>query len=232
MCGRFSLSKSKDEVAKRFQVKVPSDYRPRFNVAPMQMMPVITCEQPNEVQYFKWGLVPSWSLDTSTAANMINARAETITTKIPFKHCVKSQRCLIPADGFFEWKKEGKAKIPYRFTLNSDEVFAFAGLYDAWENQDSGEKLHTFTILTTEANLLMKDISDRMPVILRKDLEKLWIADKISDSQMNSLLRPLEADMMSSYKAHRSVNSVQNDTPECIQAAPNIYPGETFSLFG
>lgn len=232
MCGRFSLSKSKEEVAKRFQVKVAPDYRPRYNVAPMQLMSVITCQQPNEVQQFRWGLVPSWSLDTSTAANLINARAETLTTKIPFKHCLKDQRCLIPADGFYEWKKEGKAKVPYRFTLTSDDLFAFAGLYDVWENQDTGEQLFTFTIITTEPNALLKDIHDRMPVILRKDLERLWIADKLTDSQMQSLLKPYDADSMASYKAHRAVNSVQNDTPECIQAAPTIYPGETFSLFG
>jgi putative SOS response-associated peptidase YedK len=231
MCGRFSLAKNKEEISKRFNVKTPADFKPRYNVAPLQQFPIITSRNPNELTMVRWGLVPSWSLDATTAANMINARAESITTKIPFKHCLKDQRCLIPADGFYEWKKEGKAKIPFRFTLSNEDLFCFAGLWDAWENQETGIILNTFTIITTEANKLVSDVHERMPVILRKDLEKLWIAETITDSQINSLLKPYDTSLMTSYKAHKSVNSVQNDSPDCILAAPKIYPGETFSLF-
>jgi putative SOS response-associated peptidase YedK len=231
MCGRFSIAKSKEEIAKRFNVGFMGNFKPRYNVAPLQVMPVITSKNPNEISFMRWGLVPSWSLDASTAANMINARGETVTSKVPFKHCVKDQRCIIPADGFYEWKKEGKLKVPYRFTLNSEEMFSFAGLWDSWENQDSGEILNTFTIVTTEANRLVSEIHERMPVMLRKDLERLWISESITDSQIASLLKPFDTNSMSSYKAHKAVNAAANDSPDCLLQAPKIYPGETFSLF-
>jgi putative SOS response-associated peptidase YedK len=231
MCGRFTISKKPEDIASRYQVKLPSGLKPRYNVAPMQNVGVITARQPDSLQSFRWGLVPSWSLDASTSGNLINAKAETIFSKIPFKHCIREQRCLVPADGFYEWKKAGKERIPYRFTLSDGELFSFAGLHDAWENPETGEQWHTFTIITTEANKLVRNIHDRMPVILRKDLERLWIAPDLSDAQVNSLLKPYDAGAMTMYETHRMVNSVANDGPECIQAAPKYYPGETLGLF-
>jgi putative SOS response-associated peptidase YedK len=232
MCGRFSIAKTKDQISTRFQVRVPKEYSLRYNVAPMQSIAVITSANPNTLQFFKWGLVPNWSLDQSTAINMINARSETITEKIPFKHCIKNQRCLIPADGFFEWKKEGKSKKPMRFTLDDKDLFAFAGLWDRWENKETGEGINTCTILTTQANRLVSPIHDRMPVILRKDLERLWIAEDINDMQVQSLLKPYDPTLMYSYEVHRDINNTKNDTSQCIEPAPQIYPGENFSLFG
>jgi putative SOS response-associated peptidase YedK len=232
MCGRFSIATSKEKLSTRFQVRVSKEFVPRYNVAPMSSIPVITSANPNTLQFFKWGLVPNWSLDQSTAINMINARAETITEKIHFKHCIKNQRCLIPADGFFEWKKVGKTKKPMRFTLLDKDLFAFAGLWDRWENKETGESLNTCTILTTQANKLVAPTHDRMPVILRKDLERLWIAEDINDMQVQSLLKPFDHSQMYSYEVHRDINHVKNDSPLCIEPAPQIYPGENFSLFG
>jgi putative SOS response-associated peptidase YedK len=162
---------------------------------------------------------------------MINARAESVYQKIPFKHIVKNQRCLVPSDGFFEWRKEGKNKVPYRFNLNSDDTFAYAGLWDSWKNEETGDILNSFTIITTDANKVVKAVHDRMPVILRKDLEKLWIAEDVTESQATSLLKPYDTELMYSYAVHRAVNDARNNTPECIQAAPRFYPGETMSLF-
>lgn len=231
MCGRFSLAKSKEEIQKRFAVQIKTPIVPQFNIAPMQSCAVITNQTPNELQFFQWGLIPSWSIDRSTAMNMINARAESVYQKIPFKHIVKNQRCLVPSDGFFEWRKEGKNKVPYRFNLNNEEAFTYAGLWDSWKNEETEEVLNTFTIITTEANKVVKAVHDRMPVILRKDLEKLWIAEEVTESQATSLLRPYDAELMYSYAVHRAVNDARNNTPECIQAAPRFYPGETMSLF-
>ena len=231
MCGRYSLTSNKDVLTKRYGINAPSSFKPRYNAAPMQLMPVITSQKPDTIQMFKWGLVPSWSLDEKTGSNFINGRAETMNSKTPFKNCVKTQRCLIPADGFYEWKKIGKDKVPFRFTLNTEEIFSFAGLWDTWENPDTKETLNTFTILTIEANKKVEEVSDRMPVILRKDLERLWIAESINDSQINSLIKPYDATLMTSYQTHKAVNSAATDTIECIQPAPKIYPGETFSLF-
>jgi putative SOS response-associated peptidase YedK len=231
MCGRFSLAKSKEELQKRFAVQIKTPIVPQYNIAPMQSCAVITNQSPNELQFFQWGLIPSWSIDRSTALNMINARAESVYQKIPFKHIVKNQRCLVPSDGFFEWRKEGKNKVPYRFNLNSDDTFAYAGLWDSWKNEETGDILNSFTIITTDANKVVKAVHDRMPVILRKDLEKLWIAEDVTESQATSLLKPYDTELMYSYAVHRAVNDARNNTPECIQAAPRFYPGETMSLF-
>ncbi|MDB5256367.1 MAG: hypothetical protein JWM14_1062 [Chitinophagaceae bacterium] len=231
MCGRFSLAKSKEELQKRFAVQIKTPIALQYNIAPMQSCAVITNQTPNELQFFQWGLIPSWSIDRSTAMNMINARAESVYQKIPFKHIVKNQRCLVPSDGFFEWRKEGKNKVPYRFNLNNEEAFSYAGLWDSWKNEETGDVVNTFTIITTEANKVVKSVHDRMPVILRKDLEKLWIAEDVTESQAESLLKPYDAEQMYSYAVHRAVNDARNNTPECIQAAPRFYPGETMSLF-
>jgi putative SOS response-associated peptidase YedK len=231
MCGRFSLAKSKEELFKRFAVQIKTPFSPQYNIAPMQSCAVITNQAPNEIQFYQWGLIPSWSIDRSTAMNMINARAESVYQKIPFKHIVKNQRCLVLADGFFEWRKEGKNKVPYRFNLNSEEAFSFAGLWDSWKNEDNGDTVHSFTIVTTDANKLVKSVHDRMPVILRKDLEKLWIAENVTESQAGSLLKAYDSELMYSYAVHRAVNDARNSGPECIQPAPRFYPGETMSLF-
>jgi putative SOS response-associated peptidase YedK len=231
MCGRFSLAKSKEELQKRFAVQIKTPVVPQYNIAPMQACAVITNQTPSELQFFQWGLIPSWSIDRSTAMNMINARAESVYQKIPFKHIVKNQRCLVLSDGFFEWKKEGKNKVPYRFNINSEEAFSFAGLWDSWKNEETNEVVNSFTIITTEANKVVKAVHDRMPVILRKDLEKLWIAEEVTESQAISLLKPYDTELMYAYAVHRAVNDARNNTPACIQAAPRFYPGETMSLF-
>ncbi len=231
MCGRYSLAKSKEEIQKRFAVQIKGTFDPQYNIAPLQSCAVITNQHPNDVQFYKWGLIPSWSIDNTTGINLINARAESVYQKIPFKHIIKNQRCLVLSDGFFEWRKEGKNKVPYRFNLNSDEAFAYAGLWDSWKNEATDEITNSFTILTIDANKMVKQVHDRMPVILRKDLERLWISADVSESQVTSLLKAYDADAMYNYAVHRSVNDARNNYPECVQAAPKFYPGETMSLF-
>lgn len=206
-------------------------WKPRYNVAPTQFMPVITNKNPKEFSLFRWGFVPNWSLNDKASGNLINARAETVLSKTPFKQAIRSQRCLIPADGFFEWKKAGKNKIPFRVTLNSDEALAFAGVWDSWERPEDGEIINTYTIITTEANEIMREIHERMPVILPQNLESSWLDNSLNDEEIQMLLKPFDSDKMNSYKVNRIVNSIDYDMPECIQVAPKIYPGETFSLF-
>jgi putative SOS response-associated peptidase YedK len=230
MCSRYSLTKTKEAISKRFGVKLPEEWKPRYNVAPSQTMPVVTNRRPDELSFFKWGFIPNWSLDDSSSSNLTNARSETILTKAPFKQAAKTQRCLVLADGFYEWKKAGKNKVPYRITLASDELFAFAGLWDYWENS-KGEVINTYTIITTNPNLLVGEIHDRMPVILNREAEELWLSDKLSESDIQTLLKPYDSAKMSYYQAHKVVNSAAYDYPECIQAAPKIYPGESYSLF-
>ena len=231
MCGRYSLSHSKEKLEERFKVKMTEPWKPRYNVAPTQIMPVITNKNPTEFSFFKWGFIPGWSLNDASSLNMINARAETILSKAPFKQVMKTQRCLIPADGFFEWKKQGKNKIAYRITLNSDDAMAFAGVWDSWERPRDGEIINTFSIITTESNQLMKEIHDRMPVIIPKDLESTWLEEKLTETEIQMMLKPFDTDKMNCYKVNKIVNSTSYDIPECLQVAPKIYPGESFSLF-
>lgn len=229
MCGRYSFTASKEKIVSRFQVKVVGDLKPRYNVAPTQVMPVITNTNPGELSFFKWGLIPNWSLNESSAVNLINARAETVLSKAPFKQIIHKQRCLVLADGFFEWKKAGKNKVPHRIMLANDEPFAFAGIWDSWENGDN--IINSYTIITTEANELVREIHERMPVILPVELEKDWLSKDIKEKDIQEMLRPYDSKKMSYYQSHRIVNSPGCDFPECLQAAPKIYPGETYSLF-
>lgn len=228
---RYSFSHSKEKAEKRFKVKFQDPWKPRYNIAPAQVVPVITNKNPKEFSFFKWGFIPNWSLNEGVASNLVNARSETVLSKVPFKQAVRSQRCLIPADGFFEWKKEGKLKVPYRITLNSDEAFAFAGVWDSWERPEDSEIINSFSILTTEANSMVKEIHERMPVILSQELESSWLSDSLNDSEIQMLLRPFDSDKMNYYKVNRIMNSTDYDVPECIQVAPKIYPGESYSLF-
>ena len=230
MCTRYSLTKNKEAISKRFGVLIPESWKARYNVASGQSMPVITNRRTDEISTFQWGLIPNWSLDESTGSNLINAKAENIFSKAPFKQSIKTQRCLILADGYFEWKKIGKAKLPFRITLSSDEAFAFAGIWDCWEST-KGEIVNSFSIITTTANDLTAEINERMPVILPKESEQLWLSEKLTEQEINALLVPYDKEKMSYYQAHKVVNSAEYDYPECIQVAPKIYPGESFSLF-
>ncbi|MCS6824099.1 MAG: SOS response-associated peptidase [Cytophagaceae bacterium] len=231
MASRYSLAKPREVLSNRYGVPVPESWKPRYNVAPGQEMPVITNRRKDELSFFKWGFVPNWSLDDSSATNLFNAKAENILTKAPFKQAARTQRCIVLADGYFEWKKTGKNKLPYRITLVTDEVFAFAGLWDYWENPNDGKIINTYTIITVPANRLLQELNDRMPVILTQETEQMWLSDKLPESAYNEILKPYNPDKMSFYQAHRVVNSTAYDYPECIQPAPKIYPGETYSLF-
>ncbi len=230
MCTRYSLTKNKELISKRFGVSSSESWKARYNVASGQSMPVITNRRADEISFFRWGLIPNWSLDDSTGNNLINAKTENILSKAPFKQAIKSQRCLILADGYFEWKRIGKNKIPYRITLSNDEPFAFAGVWDYWENPQ-GEIINSFAIITTTSNKHIAEVSDRMPVILSTDSEKKWLSDKLSDQEIIAFLQPYDGEKMSYYQAHKVVNSAEYDYPECIQVAPKIYPGESFSIF-
>ena len=170
MCGRFSIA-GFEGIEERFQLEIEfPDLKPNYNVAPSQNVPVILKHCSNQLALFKWGLIPFWAKDPSIGHKMINARAETVDEKPSFKTCLQRKRCLIVADGFYEWKKEGSTKRPHRITLKNKELFGFAGLWDAWKSP-TGEIVNSCTIITTTPNELMEPLHNRMPVILPKDVE-------------------------------------------------------------
>jgi putative SOS response-associated peptidase YedK len=185
MCGRYRLSRRKQIIEEHFDsASGEEDWSPRFNIAPTQPIPVIR-QHPKEpvrkLSLMRWGLIPSWAKDSSAAARMINARSETASTKPAFRDALKSRRCLIPADGFYEWMRTGKTKQPYCFEVNEGELFAFAGLWDRWKG-GTGKWLETCSILTTNPNAVTAPVHDRMPVILDTDAYDVWL-----DSGMTSV---------------------------------------------
>lgn len=232
MCGRYSLSKSKIELEERFQAEMLPDFQPRYNIAPTQLVPVITSQSPKGFSFFYWGITPDFGKNKPVAQKLINARAELVNDKISFKSSFEKRRCLIPADGFYEWKKLGKkTKIPYRFTLREDELFAFAGIWEEYETV-SGEIQHTFLILTTGPNDIVSEIHDRMPVILNRQMEKKWLDNYTSESELLAMLQPYPSDQMLSYTVSPLVNSVQNDVPSIIRKTSPADQHGNYTLFG
>ena len=233
MCGRFARKRSASIMAKDFGVEeITDDLQPSFNIAPTHSVAVVVNKQARKLVAMRWGLVPYWATDPTIASRLINARAETLTTKSAFKEAFKKRRCLIIADGFFEWQKQGSTKIPLFIHLEPARSFAFAGLYETWV-PPLGEPLVTCTIITTGPNELVSPVHDRMPVILTKDAENFWLDPSVEDhTRLLDLLQPYPAAEMSAYVVSNLVNSVKNDSPECIEPAsvmgqPSLFsPGE------
>ncbi|MFS0824092.1 SOS response-associated peptidase [Bacillus sp. 1P02SD] len=222
MCGRFTLFAEFDDILNRFDIEATIEqnlYIPSFNIAPSHsVLSVINDGRRNRLGYLRWGFVPSWAKDEKIGYKMINARAETITEKPSFRQAFRQRRCLVIADSFYEWKKgTDKSKTPMRIKLKSDELFAMAGIWERWQSPD-GNALFSCSIITTTPNELMKDIHDRMPVILRKEDEKLWLNPSFDDiSMVTDLLKPLAAEEMEAYEVSALVNSPRNNSPNLIQ---------------
>jgi putative SOS response-associated peptidase YedK len=221
MCGRYRLSRRKQLVEEYFDTADwQDDWSPRHNIAPTQPVPVIR-QNPKEpirqLSLMKWGLIPAWSKDTSGAAHMINARSETAATKPAFREALKSCRCLIPADGFYEWSRDGKTKQPFCFEVDDGELFAFAGLWDGWRDA-SGNWMKTCSILTTTPNAVTSAIHDRMPVILDPDNYDLWLDPGMTDPNVVSELpKPYDARLMQCFPVSTRINHVGNDDEECLR---------------
>lgn len=222
MCGRFTLFSSPRELQRFFDTHAPSfDIRPNYNVAPTLEIPVIVMqEDERHIRKRHWGLVPFWAKDTSIGSRMINARVETLASKPAFRAALKQRRCLIPANGFYEWKGKAGSKQPYYFHLPSGEPFAFAGLYETWEDKQAppGAGLYkSCTIITTEAGESVKDIHDRMPLILKPEAYGEWLDPENRDSgKMLLLLKTHCVKKLGRHPVSRLVNRVENNMKECI----------------
>jgi len=219
MCGRFTLALSAGQLELAFPwLSVPQDLKPRYNVAPSQPVAVVSNNNPTQLYFFQWGLVPSWAKDVKIGYRMINARSETLAEKPSFRAAYRRRRCLVLANGFYEWKKEPgrKAKTPYFIALDSREPFAFAGLWEVWHSAD-GSVLPTCAIITTTPNELLAPIHNRMPVILPPESYEQWLdpAEQPPD-RLQALLRSYPAEQMTAYPVSTLVNKPQNDRPECI----------------
>jgi putative SOS response-associated peptidase YedK len=221
MCGRYRLSRRKQFVDEYFHsVSEAEDWSPRYNIAPTQTVPVIRQnpkEPVRELSLIRWGMIPSWAKDPSVAARMINARSETANMRPAFRDALKSRRCLIPADAFYEWSRIGKAKQPYCFEINEGGLFAFAGIWDRWSGP-SGNELETCSILTTAPNAVTLPVHDRMPVILDPDAYDLWLDPGMRDlGAASELLKPCDARLMRCCPVSSRINHVANDDEECCR---------------
>jgi putative SOS response-associated peptidase YedK len=225
MCGRFTLTADADTLREAFALGESSaptlaQLIPRYNIAPSQPVAVVVADSDGarKLEFFKWGLIPSWAKDPKIGYKMINARAETLAEKASFRAALKKRRCLVLADGFYEWKKDGKTKTPMHIQLKSGEPFAFAGLYEFWKPPDAEAFVKSCTLITTSPNSLMEKIHDRMPVILKPQAYDLWLTPgELSAEKSLPLLKPFAASQMKAARVSTLVNSPANDSPECIK---------------
>ncbi len=229
MCGRASLTKVEKEIEKRFEAKFYSKnlerYQtlPNYNIAPTHYHPVILSSDPKQLHLFRWGLIPHWAKDQSIGSKMINARIETVLEKPSFKNAIQHNRCLIPFDGFYEWQKKGKVKIPYRITLKDEGIFAVAGIWEKWLSP-AGEMIYSFSVLTQSPNQLMSNIHDRMPAILLPEQEALWIDPKLNTKDALAMISPYPDDLLKAYTVSKRVNKVKENDADLLKAVKNNDP--------
>jgi putative SOS response-associated peptidase YedK len=223
MCGRFTLFSSAEAIAQIFEVDVPADITPSYNIAPSQTVKAVVqmADLSKRILHcFRWGLIPSWAKDPAIGFKLINARAETASEKPSFRSAFKHRRCLIPTDGFYEWQhaEDGKAKKqPYFFSLKDGNPFALAGLWESWKSPD-GEVIESCTILTTKANDILRPIHDRMPVILDSKDWDMWLDPSFNNMhELQEILKPYPAEVMTSHPVSTLVNSPKNNSPDCLQ---------------
>jgi putative SOS response-associated peptidase YedK len=213
MCGRFQLSVKGKQISERFNVEVFDEmYKPSFNSAPSQNLPVITNSDPGRLSLFKWGLIPFWAKDTRIGNKLINTRAESIFEKSAFKNALIKRRCLVPANGFYEWRKSDKA--PFRIFLKPEDIFAMAGIWESWKDAE-GRAINSFSIITTTPNTLVEKLHNRMPVILSPENEAAWLQENDVET-LKRLLVPFDAEKMDAYPISAKVNSVANTSEEIV----------------
>jgi putative SOS response-associated peptidase YedK len=226
MCGRYRLSRRKHVVEEYFDsASDEEDWIPRYNIAPTQ--PVTTIRQVGAsriLSTMRWGLIPSWATDISIGSRLINGRSESILEKPAFRESFRMRRCLIPADGFYEWKKTGKERHPFHFAMKDNSLFAFAGIWDRWKSP-TGETLESCSIVTTVPNELMDGVHDRMPVILPPRHYQAWLTAPATEAKrLTELLVPFDASVMHRYPVSSFVNKPENDLPECAEEVQIVQP--------
>jgi putative SOS response-associated peptidase YedK len=219
MCGRYRLSRRKQEIEDYFEAESDVAWEPRYNIAPTQPVAIIRQNaKRREFSLARWGLIPRWAKDASIGQSTINARAESVLEKPSFAEAFRQQRCLIPADGFYEWQRAGKSKQPFHFGMSDGSMFAFAGLWDEWTDP-GGHAIESCSILTITANALMSEVHHRMPVILARDTYTAWLDPAVRDTEyLAALLKPFNPALMKCNPVSDRVNAVANDDAEC--AAP------------
>jgi putative SOS response-associated peptidase YedK len=234
MCGRYARKSDKQKIAEAFHVAVDGvpDFAWSFNAAPQSFQPVVRLNAETgerEIAILRWGLIPFWSKDAKIGLSTINAKAETVATSPVFREAFKRRRCLVPADAFYEWQKlDAKNKQPYAIAMKSGEPYGFAGIWERWKQPD-GEKLETFSIITTDANSLVEPFHDRMPVILEPKDYQRWLDCSDKEKLPLDLLRAFPAELMTAWPVSRDVGNVRNDRPELMERVEGAGGGSLFA---
>lgn len=217
MCARYTLAAAEKTILEAYAAELKEDYIPNYNLAPTQKACVITADEPNYINQYHFGLVPHWAKDKKLGYSMLNARQETVLEKTSFKPLMeKNKRCLVLADSFIEWETIGKDKLPYRFVIPDQPIFAFAGLYSWWKDPATQDWYKSFTIMTTEPNAMVAKLHDRMPVILTKEEEKIWLMDGVPMSDLLELCNPFPDVEMDLYRVSKEINNVRNNHCDLI----------------
>ena len=218
MCGRYSLIADLGELAKRYEFDGDElALEPAHNIAPTQDVLTVVGGETRRGGFMRWGLIPRWAKNASIGSRMINARAETVSEKPAFRDALRRRRCLVLADGFYEWQRTGAARKPMRVVMRAGEPFAFAGLWSVWRDPD-GNRIPSCAIITTTANDLLRPVHDRMPVVLPREMEEFWLDRSVDDPDaLGSVLTPYPDDAMKAYEVSTLVNSAANDGPEVIE---------------
>ncbi len=231
MPNRYSITLAPEKLKIRFNLEVAEDYRPRYNAAPGQLLPVIVGNNPGQLHYFHWGTIPDWSKNKTISQKLLMAQWETMKEKPAFQRNLMQARCLVAADGFYLWKSVGKKRqIPYRFTLNNGEGFSIAGLWEEYEN-DHGEMVRTFKIITVNGNKLVQQIDQQMPAILSKEDEANWLNTEATMDELQQSIRVHSSDDMTMYSVSPKLNNISEDDISMIQPAPAADQFGNYSLF-
>jgi putative SOS response-associated peptidase YedK len=219
MCGRFARIVSDKTLRERYRLERLAKLDDRYNIAPLQNIAAVrTAAAGRELVLLRWGLIPSWSEDAKIAYKLTNARCETVVEKPSFRSAFKQRRCIIPASGFYEWKREAKQKQPFYIHPRDEELFSFAGLWECWHDAE-GEIIESCAVITTEANELMRPIHDRMPVILDSEGEDEWLNPRSEPASLRALLVPFASDQMDAYPVSTWMNNARNEGAKCIEPA-------------
>jgi putative SOS response-associated peptidase YedK len=232
MCSRYTLVANEAQLSKRFNVEVTQNYRPRYNAAPTQLLPVITSEDSKGISFFYWGLIPNLSKNNTVSQKLINVKAENISEKASLKKAIKTRRCVIPVTGFFEWKNlNKKSKVPYYIFQKNEDILAMAGLWEEFEDEND-ETYHTFTIITIPSASVFREFNDRMPLLLNQEAEKLWLDPKNDLEQLLPILQKENAESFDYHSVSPMVNTMTCDQPSVIHPAPPTDQFGNYSLFG
>jgi putative SOS response-associated peptidase YedK len=230
MIERYSITTSAKDIRERFSVDVPDYYKPHYNAAPTQLLPVITTGSKG-ISLFYWGLPPDWAKNKSVSEKVINLKAESLREKPSLRRAMLKKRCIIPADGFYAWKKIGKkTMVPYRFVLEQKQLFSFAGVWEDFEDNE-GEDNHTFMLLTTPANDIVKTVSDRMPLLLTKESEQVWLDENTDEGVLTNQLNAAPMGGLTCYTVSPRISTSTIDVPSLIIPTPPADQHGNLTLF-